>query len=154
MKRSGFKQKFHSFHSVSGLKSIHQMRKFRKVVGENKNILQVDEADRQFSILIRKRDGQCVSCGSTIFLGCSHFYGRGTYATRFDPDNCITLCQQEHEVLEYEKEGIYRELMIKRLGEERFKVLEARSKLRVSPYEAIVRFMETIKNLENVDIQY
>jgi hypothetical protein len=59
-------------------------------------------ADQAFSNYIRGRDGwQCKRCGTayappTKALHCSHFYSRGKWGTRFDPDNCIALCYGCH----------------------------------------------------------
>lgn len=140
MKRSGFKNK----HST--------LRKFRIVEGDD--ILQVNEADSKFSLMIRKRDKQCVNCGSTLFLGCSHYFSRGIYATRYDPLNCITLCQECHEKWEHEKNGIYKDYMVMWLGKEQFELLENISKIRVSPYEAITKFMGLHKTLQDSNIEY
>lgn len=148
MKNSGFKTKYSILK-----KSRKSLRKFREVKGEE-DVLQVQEADKQFSLQIRKRDGQCVNCGSTLFLGCSHYFGRGIYATRFDPLNCITLCQACHQVWEYEKTEIYRNYMFMWLGEKEFNLLKARAKLRISPYDAIIHFMKISSQLETNDIEY
>ncbi len=140
MKKSGFKNKY------------SPMKKFRPIEGDN--ILQVSEADRKFSLYIRQRDGRCVVCGSSLFLGCSHYYGRGIYATRYDPDNCITLCQECHEVWEHEKGGVYWNYMFAWLGPQRLEALKTRSETRISPYQAIESFMELTAKLQSNDIEY
>lgn len=129
------------------------MKQFREVEGEDENVLQVSEADRLFSIEIRKRDGQCVNCGSTLFLGCSHYFSRGIYALRYDPENCITLCQECHENWEHEKDGVYKDFMIMWLGEEEFEVLKYRSKMKINPYQAITEFMKS-NILQSDEIEY
>lgn len=144
MKKTGFKNKY------SSLKSSKRMRTFREVKGEDENVLQVHEADKKFSLDIRKRDGQCVNCGSTLFLGCSHYFGRATYATRYDPLNCITLCQECHEVWENQKQGIYKDYMIMWLGADSFEWLKLRSETKVSPYEAIVSYMKLRSALQDI----
>lgn len=56
------------------------------------------KADDLFSISIRKRDGHClhpIGCDSTN-TQCSHYIGRAHKITRFDPDNCISLCYFHH----------------------------------------------------------
>ena len=135
------------------LKSHSRMRNFRKVEGEIKDVWQVDEADRIFSQEIRKRDGCCVNCGSTMFLGCSHYFERGIYNTRFDPENCITLCQECHEKWEHEKHGIYLDYMKMWLGIG-FLSLQIRAKGKVSPYQAISEFMKVSETFKNQDIIY
>ena len=57
-------------------------------------------ADANFSAYIRNRDKRCLfpECKETRFekLQCSHYFGRATKSTRFDPQNCITLCWFHH----------------------------------------------------------
>ncbi len=64
-----------------------------------------DIADDWFSKYIRLRDGKCKRCHSPIELNGkgdpvshqnSHFQGRRKEATRFDPENCDTLCGACH----------------------------------------------------------
>jgi len=151
MKKTPFKTK------NSTLKAFKRMRNFREVTGEIKDVWQVQEADHRFSLEIRKRDSQCVACGSTRFLGCSHYFGRTIYATRYDPENCITLCTECHAIWEINKKGIYKDYMLMWLGEKEFQALEERSREKVSPYYAITEFMKLNKKLvegrEN-EIQY
>ena len=93
-------------------------------------ILTTSKADKLFSVWIRNRDGnKCLRCGSTEYLTCSHFWPRVKSVTRFAPDNCITLCYwkchtDSKKGWEHAKQGEYRDYMIKRLGEERYKELE------------------------------
>lgn len=155
MKRSSFKKQYSPLKRKTPLraktgfnKSTKRMRSFREVKGEDENVLQVREADRQFSLEIRRRDKQCVSCGSGLFLGCSHYFGRVIYATRYDPLNCITLCSECHEKWELQKKGIYKDFMMMWLGEGGFLALELRSKERISPYEAIFRYMKLSNSVE------
>lgn len=62
-------------------------------------------ADIAFSKLIRKRAGwKCERCGSQhsesdMGLHCSHYYSRGNWAVRFDPDNAAALCYGCHAYL-------------------------------------------------------
>lgn len=58
----------------------------------------LQECDDAFAREIRQRDGRCLfpGCGTTRNLTCSHYIGRANWNTRFDPDNCITLCQTHH----------------------------------------------------------
>jgi hypothetical protein len=52
----------------------------------------VAELDRYTSLIVRMRDGRCVTCGSVQGLQCSHFYSRRYLAIRFDPRNCNAMC--------------------------------------------------------------
>lgn len=102
------------------------------------------KVDTAFSIKIRARDKHCLypNCQSTKSLQCSHYYGRVIKNTRFDPENCITLCWFHHFKskdlgFEYQKQrkenkahgydGRYTIFMKEWLGPTRFKLLEKRS---------------------------
>lgn len=52
----------------------------------------VAELDRLTSLIVRRRDGRCVTCGSAQGLQCSHFYSRRYLAIRFDLRNCNAMC--------------------------------------------------------------
>ncbi|HEY0172080.1 MAG TPA: recombination protein NinG [Pyrinomonadaceae bacterium] len=52
----------------------------------------VAELDRLVSVLVRRRDRRCVTCGEARGLQCSHFYSRRYLATRFDLRNCNAMC--------------------------------------------------------------
>lgn len=103
-------------------------------------IWSLKKADTQFSDHIRKRDGCCLfpTCSVTDFkkLQCSYYIGRAHKATRFDPNNCITLCWLHHfkdKLLgfEYQKQtkerhgydGQYTIFMKKWLGKAKYKNL-------------------------------
>lgn len=106
----------------------------------------VKKADTLFSKYIRERDGKCVKCGKTEYLQCSHFWPRAISHTRFDPENCDTLCYGCHygdryHGWEYAKQGAYRTFKIEQLGEERYKALEERSNTFMQQREAINNFM-------------
>jgi hypothetical protein len=70
--------------------------------------IKLDQADSAFSKWVRLRDMKCMRCGSLVQLNAkglpvshqnSHFQGRGKENTRFDPDNCDTLCGGCHSYL-------------------------------------------------------
>ena len=50
------------------------------------------ELDRLTSLLVRRHDRRCVTCGCGRNLQCSHFYSRRHLATRFDLRNCNAMC--------------------------------------------------------------
>lgn len=52
----------------------------------------VAELDKYTSIIVRRRDGKCVTCGSVQSLQCSHFYSRRHLSVRFDLRNCNAMC--------------------------------------------------------------
>ena len=52
----------------------------------------VAELDRLTSVIVRRRDRRCVTCGERRGLQCSHFYSRRHLATRFDLRNCNAMC--------------------------------------------------------------
>ena len=106
----------------------------------------IQKLDILFSEYIRRRGiqraGGCERCGAqkhdiekedgSIFpaykqLECSHFIGRRTMATRFDPENCCSLCSGCHIYLEHhpnEHVEFYREL----IGEREFELLNIRAR--------------------------
>ena len=63
-------------------------------------IWSTDKADTKFSLFIRQRDQICrfqgCSVGNVKKLQCSHYIGRAHSATRYDPNNCISLCWRHH----------------------------------------------------------
>jgi hypothetical protein len=52
----------------------------------------IQELDKLMSIIVRKRDKRCVTCGSRQGLQCSHFYSRRYLSVRFDLRNCNAMC--------------------------------------------------------------
>ena len=54
----------------------------------------IAELDKYTSIIVRRRDRRCVTCGTRRNLQCSHFYSRRYLAIRFDPRNCNAMCRR------------------------------------------------------------
>lgn len=117
------------------------------------------KADTAFSEQIRRRDGKCLfpACWRTTFLQCSHYIGRATKTTRFDTENCITLCWLHHYKdkqlgYEYQKQrlevhgwdGQYTLFMKTYLGEQRFAALIERSKNHTTQKAAIQNYQNTL----------
>lgn len=50
------------------------------------------EADRLFSLIIRKRDQLCQMCGNPYQLQCAHLISRRYARLRHDEANAIALC--------------------------------------------------------------
>ena len=91
--------------------------------------IKLDKADLIFSKYIRLRDKFiCQRCRvahpNGNGLHCAHFWSRRHENTRFDSDNCLALCFGCHQRLDADKQGEFREMMIKRLGEDRYRKLE------------------------------
>ena len=95
--------------------------------------IKIDPADKAFSKYIRLRDGECVRChslpennveGEPINgLECSHYFGRRKESTRFEPDNCDSLCFGCHQYWGSTDREAYRAFKVKQLGEQGFKLL-------------------------------
>ena len=67
------------------------------------------KADKIFSKFIRDRDKRCFFCPN-LASQCSHFWGRGSSATRYDPENADGICGGCHMRHEGSKQGLYRDL--------------------------------------------
>lgn len=104
-------------------------------------------ADKEFSKWIRERDGKCVRCGKKTNLQASHFWSRSHSSVRYDPENVDTLCAGCHIFKwEIEKQGEYREYMIRKLGMSKYKNLEKRARATVNRIDAIKQFQAWIQN--------
>ena len=120
--------------------------------------IKIDKADKAFSQYIRKRDKQCVRCNSPVIFNDegipvshhnSHYFGRGNECTRFDTENCDTLCHGCHSQWDGNKED-YRDFKIKQLGKDRFNKLRIRAssickKDREMSYLQAKEFLKSLK---------
>ena len=52
----------------------------------------IKQCDDLVSLIVRKRDRYCVTCGTKERLTCSHLIKRGRAATRFNLINCNCQC--------------------------------------------------------------
>ena len=143
-----------------GLKRRFEAKKRKSKGGEK--VWKLKKADKHFSLWIRDRDGRCLhpNCKRTsAMLQNSHFIGRATKSTRYDPDNCITLCWLCHYKdkmigFEYQKQtkekhgfdGQYTLFMKRHLGEERYAALVARSLMQVNQKNAILNYMKVAQH--------
>lgn len=141
----GYTNKVCSKKCLSIAKSIRNKGKIKS------KLWSLRQADRIFSDFIRSRDNwTCRNCGKMFKeksgqLHNSHFWGRGKMATRFDEKNCIALCYYCHYWrFEKEKQGEYRDLMIKWLGIDGYQDLEFKSKVLVKKTEAILLLMDNM----------
>ncbi len=62
----------------------------RQIFGSRKWL--IAELDKLTSIIVRKRDRRCVTCGKWQGLQCSHYYPRRYLAIRFSLVNCNAMC--------------------------------------------------------------
>jgi len=83
-----------------------------------------------------KENYTCQWCGKPYSpdncrnLGVMHFHGRGHENVRFDEENTLCGCSIPcHRYLDQHK-GEFKEFMIKRLGQERYDLLELRAHIR------------------------
>lgn len=106
-------------------------------------------ADTKFSEFVRNRDKKCVRCGGKENLQCSHFWSRTHSSTRYDPENCDTLCYACHygnsKGWEYDQAGEYRDFKIRQLGESRYQALEEKHRQFKERRKAIIELMEFLK---------
>ena len=109
--------------------------------------MKLDSADTAFSNYIRTRDNwTCRRCFTqhtppTRALHCSHYFGRNSENTRFEPDNCIALCYGCHKYFDEHNRPAYTEFKKKELGEIRLMSLE----IQHNTYKKKDRKMELIK---------
>jgi len=96
------------------------------------------KTDILFSKYIRQSDDwRCLACGENSRdysgnkrgLHCSHYWGRGHENTRFDPENCISLCWYHHNFAWGHGDGRqeYMAFMRRRLGDKGFDLLDLRA---------------------------
>jgi len=96
--------------------------------------IKIHKADIIFSKYIRSRDNwTCQACGkpfspdSAQGLDCSHFWGRGRWNTRFDPENCDALCTRCHFKWGGDERYLYEKFKRKQLGSTGFNALMVRA---------------------------
>lgn len=114
-----------------------------------KKLWSTKNADNKFSLWIRARDGKCLRCNRTEMLQNSHFWARANSATRYSPENCITLCYPCHYGnksygWEYAKQGEYRNFMLNMLGEDEYENLYRLSQSTMKRSDAILGCMKLL----------
>lgn len=102
-------------------------------------------ADKEFSKWIRSRDKKCFFCFNEA-RQCSHFWGRGNSATRYDPKNCDGICGGCHMRHEGQKQGLYREMKLKQLGKKEYLALEKRARSIMKRSDAITNLMSWLQH--------
>lgn len=87
--------------------------------------------DKLFSDYIRAKAGwKCERCGNVPDrrgLHCHHFQRRRKQSTRFDEDNCLSLCLGCHQFFQ-ENDEEEKFFMVQKLGQERFDMLLVRAR--------------------------
>jgi len=130
--------------------------------------VKLDKCDILFSKIIRLRDGECLKCHRKgepdkeglpiIGLQCSHYFSRRNESTRFDEDNCMSLCAYHHDYLGHgDGKDEYKLMMIKKLGEREFKLLQIKAntfkkKDRKMTYIILKKIYEDFKRKEKIKI--
>ncbi len=95
--------------------------------------IKLRKADIEFSKYIRNRDNwTCQACHKRYGQGAqglqnSHFWGRGRENTRFDPDNCDSLCFHCHQYWGGDGREEYIAFKKKQLGEKGYQSLKIRA---------------------------
>ena len=108
--------------------------------------IKILKEDRLFSDWIRERDHwTCTRCGKYYPEGerqglhCSHFWGRGEWATRLDPKNATAHCYGCHQYLTARPEE-FRQWKLKRIGKDEYKKLTQRAHKNKPKAQAIKEF--------------
>jgi hypothetical protein len=83
-------------------------------------------------------------CAQPWRLHCYHFWGRSNKATRFDGDNCDSVCDECHPIWEADKHGDYTIWKLAQLGKARYEALErkARSIIKFGAFEQAQKLKE------------
>lgn len=95
--------------------------------------IKIRPTDSLFSIYIRNRDNwRCQRCfrqheEGSRGLQNSHFWGRAHESTRFDPENCDSICHGCHSWFHANPQA-YSEWKKQKIGARAFKLLEIRAR--------------------------
>lgn len=109
---------------------------FVKATPKKRKVDLVKKLDKVFSLYIRLRDTspngffRCISCGQIkpfAKADCGHYFSRRHMATRFSELNCHAECSSCNRFKADHLIG-YRENLIKKIGEQRYVLLELESK--------------------------
>lgn len=114
--------------------------KYPKDLGVKSYPKLVKELDAMISALVLKRANYtCVRCGKHyspnkngkyIGLTCSHYWDRQYKSVRFELDNLDALCWMpcHKQKWEHDKQGEYRDYMLRKLGNEGYDRLEVKAR--------------------------
>lgn len=119
----------------------------KKPAAEGSRRRLIAELDRLTSVIVRRRDRRCVTCGTALGLQCSHFYSRRHLATRFDLRNCHAMCAEcnrRHNI----DQTPYHDFMLDRYGPEVVEELDGlRKSLGKVTDEELLRTLEQFKSM-------
>ena len=91
------------------------------------------DLDAKFSVLVRARAvWRCEACGRDFStnrseLHCSHFWSRWNHSTRFDTENCDSLCFSCHDYYGRHRNE-FKAWKLDRMGQEKYDSLERRAR--------------------------
>jgi hypothetical protein len=83
----------------------------------------IAKLDRLTSLIVRKRDGECVICHTKVGLDCGHLIRRGAQTVRWNLRNCNAQCGSCNGRHEYFPRA-YREWFKKQYGKKAYDDLE------------------------------
>jgi hypothetical protein len=86
----------------------------------------VKQLDTLVSLIVRKRDGRCVQCGTTENLTCGHLITRSKYKVRWNLQNCHCQCRNCNLSHEYNPHP-FTQWFIERFGLQAYKDLNRES---------------------------
>jgi hypothetical protein len=111
----------------------------------------VKQLDDLVSLIVRKRDGQCVTPGNCYgFLTCSHYYKRENWGLRWNLENCNCQCSAHNRAHNYH-EYAYSEYMCKHYGRDVFSELLAYERAyRAGPKWTIPQMIDLLAELKEV----
>jgi hypothetical protein len=113
--------------------------------------LLVKQLDDLVSLIVRKRDGACVTpghCGGN--LTCSHYYKRENTGIRWDLENCNCQCAWMNNAHRF-NEFVYSEYMRKHYGPAVFdRLLEKEARYRAGPKWTVPQLRDLLAELKEV----
>jgi len=84
----------------------------------------VDKLDQLTSLIVRAyENNMCEHCGKEANQ-CHHYFGRTRHSTRFEFDNCLSLCWACHRYWAHVNYEGCRDFLIARIGQTRFDELK------------------------------
>jgi len=113
--------------------------------------MKIHPADKAFGDYIKAKTGnKCKYCGRNGRMETSHFHSRRKASTRFDEENVACLCSTCHRYF-HEHPNIHVDWMKKRLGSERYELLNIRAEqiMKVNRKDVTKEYREKLKTLKD-----
>ncbi len=106
--------------------------------------------DKSWSLAVRTRDRfTCQKCGKQHKqTHAAHIFSRNNLATRFNVENGVTLCYYCHIIWSHREPLEFAKWIEEKLGEKKFKALEAKSKTTFSAIDLPRQFDEIMGSLD------